>query len=69
VDGEPALKGVRVLLAEDGPDNVRLIAFHLRKAGATVEAVEHGGIALQRLTADGTTEGRLLAPASPSTSY
>lgn len=32
----------RILLAEDGPDNQRLIAALLRKAGATVEIVEDG---------------------------
>ncbi len=32
----------RVLLAEDGPDNQRLIRHHLTKAGATVELVDNG---------------------------
>ncbi|MEI8372255.1 MAG: MASE3 domain-containing protein [Planctomycetota bacterium] len=36
----------RILLAEDGPDNQRLIAFLLRKAGAVVELAENGQIAL-----------------------
>jgi CheY-like chemotaxis protein len=36
----------RILLAEDGPDNQRLIAFVLRKAGAKVEVAENGQIAL-----------------------
>jgi signal transduction histidine kinase len=36
----------RVLLAEDGPDNQRLIAFILRKAGAEVTVAENGAIAL-----------------------
>lgn len=40
----------RILLAEDGPDNQRLIAFHLRKAGATVEIADNGIIALEMLS-------------------
>jgi signal transduction histidine kinase/FixJ family two-component response regulator len=39
----------RILLAEDGPDNQRLISLLLRKAGATVEIAGHGGIALDML--------------------
>ena len=34
--------GIRILLAEDGPDNQRLIAHILRKAGAKVEIAENG---------------------------
>jgi signal transduction histidine kinase/ActR/RegA family two-component response regulator len=36
----------RILLAEDGPDNQRLISFYLRKAGAKVEVAEDGRVAL-----------------------
>jgi len=39
----------RILLAEDGPDNQRLISFHLRKAGATVEIADNGRIALEMI--------------------
>ena len=39
----------RILLAEDGPDNQRLISLHLRKAGATVDIAENGRVALDML--------------------
>ncbi len=41
----------RILLAEDGPDNQRLISFVLRKAGATVEIAENGRIAYEKAMA------------------
>lgn len=42
----PMLAGLRVLYAEDGPDNQRLISHHLTKAGATVTLAPHGEHAL-----------------------
>jgi len=40
----------RVLLAEDGPDNQRLISLLLRRAGAEVEIVETGRQVIDRVT-------------------
>ena len=42
---ENSLVGCRILLAEDGPDNQRLIGHLLRKAGAQVEVAENGMVA------------------------
>lgn len=49
----PALADLRILLAEDGPDNQRLIVHVLKKAGADVSVAENGKIA-----ADAALEAR-----------
>ncbi|QJR34283.1 ATP-binding protein [Gemmatimonas groenlandica] len=46
----PTLSG-RILLAEDGEDNQRLIVHHLRNAGAQVTVADNGRIALDLLDA------------------
>ena len=48
VNGLASLNG-RILLAEDGPDNQRLIALHLRKAGAIVDIADNGRIAMEKI--------------------
>ena len=44
---ENGLRGRRILLAEDGPDNQRLISHVLRKAGAEVTVAENGRVAVE----------------------
>jgi two-component system CheB/CheR fusion protein len=43
------LAGMKILIAEDGPDNQRLISFHLRKAGADVIVAENGLLAAEMI--------------------
>ena len=50
---QPALEGCRILLAEDGPDNQRLIAHFLKKANAEVTVKGNG-----RLAADAALAAR-----------
>ncbi|NRA56702.1 MAG: PAS domain-containing protein [Phycisphaerales bacterium] len=52
------LDGVRILLMEDGVDNIRLIKTHLERVGAVVTCALDGREGLKMLTAD----GRLKAP-------
>ncbi len=57
------LNGVRILLAEDGPDNQRLISFHLTKAGAVVTIAENGKVAIEALCHNADSSQPLLVPA------
>lgn len=45
-----ALVGLKILLAEDGPDNQRLISHVLKKAGGSVEVAENGQVAMEKAT-------------------
>ncbi|MFC1758126.1 PAS domain S-box protein [Planctomycetota bacterium] len=56
-EDESPLTDRRILLAEDGPDNQRLIGFVLKKAGAEVTLADNGKIGLEMATA-AKSEGR-----------
>lgn len=47
-DLQKELSGVRILLAEDGIDNLRLIRTILQKAGAEVSIAENGRVAVKK---------------------
>lgn len=54
--GPEPLEGVRILLAEDGPDNARLLRHHLRTAGAIVTHVWDGRAATRLVEAQNGEE-------------
>jgi signal transduction histidine kinase len=56
---ERVLAGVRISVAEDGPDNQRLILHHLHAAGAVVRMFNNGAALLRSLTMDGSLAGSL----------
>ncbi len=56
----------RVLLVEDGPDNQRLIAYLLRKAGAEVVVAENGQAAIDQIVpAAALAEGKVARRFAP----
>jgi signal transduction histidine kinase/CheY-like chemotaxis protein len=61
--GQRPLNGMRILLAEDGLDNQRLITHFLSVAGAEVTVVGNGRLAVEALSRHGSFEAALLDPA------
>ncbi|HAC92764.1 MAG TPA: hypothetical protein DCF63_19350 [Planctomycetaceae bacterium] len=55
-DQSVRLDGVKILLAEDGIDNQKLIAHHLRTAGAEVEIAENGAVAVANVISKAISE-------------
>jgi len=47
-----SLAGARILLAEDGPDNQRLVSYLLQRCGAKVTVCGNGRIALESLSSN-----------------
>ena len=60
--GPLPLGGCRIYFVEDGPDNQRLIGFHLRRAGAEVTLFSNGLECLNAMTRSGTPDGPLKEP-------
>lgn len=56
------LDGARILVAEDGPDNQRLLRHCLERAGAIVHVAADGDRALRELTIDATPDAPLRSP-------
>ncbi|MDX2199770.1 MAG: ATP-binding protein [Phycisphaerae bacterium] len=56
------LNGLVIYVAEDGPDNQRLIRHHLQQAGAEVLVFDNGLMALEALSVSADVEGRLKDP-------
>lgn len=55
--GEKPLKGCEILIAEDGPDNQRLLSFLIKKAGGSVAQAENGQVACE-MVRDARENGR-----------
>jgi PAS domain S-box-containing protein len=60
VENAKPLAGRHYLIAEDGLDNQRILSFLLKKAGATVDVVENGKLAVDAVTAGAVFDAILL---------
>jgi CheY-like chemotaxis protein len=60
--GPTGIAGMRVLLAEDGLDNQRLVSRLLQRAGAVVTVANNGRIAVEALCEDGDAAKPLRSP-------
>lgn len=54
------LAGMRILLVEDSTDNQRLLALHLRRAGATVDTADNGHRAIDIIRQNSACDGILM---------
>lgn len=61
-EAEPPLRGIRVLLAEDGDDNALLLTHYLSKAGAQVARVVNGLEAVRAIYAEPTEDAGECSP-------
>ncbi|MBL8750503.1 MAG: PAS domain S-box protein [Planctomycetes bacterium] len=61
-DARPSLAGARILLAEDGRDNQRLLTLLLRRAGADVTIAENGRAALAAMCEGSDPTAALRSP-------
>lgn len=56
------LAGLRILIMEDGEDNLRLITTHLETAGAKVASARNGRQGVEQLTVHADTKSPILEP-------
>jgi len=49
--GVNLLRGLRILLADDAQDNRKIVSWHLKRSGASVDLAENGNIAMEKALA------------------
>lgn len=60
-----SLSGLRIMVMEDGPDNQKLIAFLLERAGAKVTLFDNGRVGIEAMKVDGDID----SPLDPGAPY